>query len=486
MRRGIPCLLGLVAFAGCKEKVTEQGVLVSVGNPSGALGIVRLRVFASSLGGKPSTLLLPVTAQSTEIRFPTDFSLSVPSGRSGQVDIAIDGLAASGAVVANGNASAFLQPRTFVPISVALSPGASPCGNSSLDLGEACDDGNRYSGDGCNYLCQSENPADAAAPGPDVGPGRGPGAGGAVGTGGSIGTDGATGTGGSLGTGGRPGTGGTPGAGGTTGTGGSIGTGGASGTGGSLGTGGRPGTGGMPGTGGTTGTGGSIGTGGASGTGGSFSPGPATPIVINSSNTGVYSLGDGTWEVFYFDAVAGQLYCISDLSGIVRGYVSTSPSVSPTLYQYATTGVDGTLAFTAATAQRYYIAVGVSGGWASGRFQVADGGALLSIGANTVTLAAPGGESTTFFRFPVSAGHSYSLSVTGQATTSVGLGLSPRAERASNGQFSAPLRGVSGPLPFSDEIIPDTSVALSYSGYYFLFLRVYEAMTVTVTLTQTS
>jgi len=216
-----------------------------------------------------------------------------------------------------------------------------------------------------------------------------------------------------------------------------------------------------------------------------FSPGPATPIVVNSANTGVYSLGDGTWKVFYFDAAAGQLYCISDLSGIVHGYVSTSPAVSPTFYQY-TTSADGTLAFTAATAQRYYIAVGVSGGGASGSFQVADGGQLLNIGANTVTLAAIDGDNTYFFRFPVSAGQSYSLSAAGQATTSVGLGLSPRAERASNGQFSVFLRSISGPLPFNDEIIPDTSVALSYSGYYFFFLHVYQAVTLTVTLTQTS
>lgn len=114
------------------------------------------------------------------------------------------------------------------------------------------------------------------------------------------------------------------------------------------------------------------------------------------------------------------------------------------------------------------------------------GGQLLALGANTVTLPAPTADNYYFFRFPVSAGHSYSLSATGPTTTSVDLGLSPHAERASNGQFSLPLRGVSGPLPFTDEAIPDTSVALSYSDYYFFFLRVSSAMTVTVTLAQTS
>jgi hypothetical protein len=215
-----------------------------------------------------------------------------------------------------------------------------------------------------------------------------------------------------------------------------------------------------------------------------FSPGLATPIVVNSANTGVYSLADGTWKVFTFDATLGQIYCISELDGIVHGYVSSSPAVSPTNYEYAT-NADGNLAFRATNTPRLYIAVAASGGGVSGSFQVADGGQLLALGANTVTLAAPDSDNYTFFRFPISAGHSYNVSVTGTATSSVGIGLSPLAERASNGQFSAPLRGVSGPLPFN-EAIPDTSVALSYSGYYYLFLRFSSAMTVTVTITQTS
>jgi hypothetical protein len=216
-----------------------------------------------------------------------------------------------------------------------------------------------------------------------------------------------------------------------------------------------------------------------------FVAGPATAIVVNSSNTASYSLADGTWKVFYFDATAGQIYCVSELSGITRGYVSTSPSVSPADYQYATSP-GGTLAFRAANSQRHYIAVAVSGGGASGSFQVADGGQLLAIGANTVTMTANAVDTYYFFRFPIVAGHTYSVSITGTSTTSVGLGLSPKAERASNGQFSAPLRGVSGPLPINSEAIPADSVAQSYSGYYFLFLRVYSTTNATVTITQTS
>jgi hypothetical protein len=216
-----------------------------------------------------------------------------------------------------------------------------------------------------------------------------------------------------------------------------------------------------------------------------FTPAPATPIVVNSGNTATYNLVDGTWKVFYFDAVQDQLYCISGLSGIVRGYVSSSATVSPTSYQYVTDPANGTVAFTASATQRYYVAA-ISGGGASGSFQVADGGQRLAVGANSVALAAPDLDNTSFFRFPISKGHSYSVSVAGPSTTSVSLVLTPLAERAGGSQFLTSLRSVNGPLPFADEAIPSTSVDLSYSGFYYFSLRVYTNMTVTVTITQTS
>jgi hypothetical protein len=213
-----------------------------------------------------------------------------------------------------------------------------------------------------------------------------------------------------------------------------------------------------------------------------FNPGPATAVQVNASNTSTYNLANGQWKVFYFDAVAGQTYSISELGGIVHGYVSTSPSVSPTTHDLET-DANGRLAFVAPATVRYYIAIAVSGGGASGSFQVADGGQLLGLGANAATLAAPTGDDYHFFRFPIAAGSSYSLTVTGTATSSVGLGISPRAERASNGQFSYPLMGQSGPLPI-DAAIPVTSVADSYSGYYYLFLRISAAITPTITVTK--
>jgi hypothetical protein len=111
-----------------------------------------------------------------------------------------------------------------------------------------------------------------------------------------------------------------------------------------------------------------------------FDPGPATPIAVNSGNTGVYNLADGTWKVFYFDTEAGQIYVVSGLAGITRGYLDASPSVSPSTYKMATDETSGTLLLTTTTAQRYYLAVGVKGGGASGSFQVADGGKPIPLG----------------------------------------------------------------------------------------------------------
>lgn len=39
---------------------------------------------------------------------------------------------------------------------VCVIPPPNPCGNSKIDPGEACDDGNQKEGDGCNAQCQVE------------------------------------------------------------------------------------------------------------------------------------------------------------------------------------------------------------------------------------------------------------------------------------------------------------------------------------------
>jgi len=49
---------------------------------------------------------------------------------------------------------------------------------------------------------------------------------------------------------------------------------------------------------------------------------------------------------------AGQIYAISELSGIVRGYVSAQSTVSPTNFTYQTDATTGTLIFTANSTAR--------------------------------------------------------------------------------------------------------------------------------------
>jgi hypothetical protein len=215
-----------------------------------------------------------------------------------------------------------------------------------------------------------------------------------------------------------------------------------------------------------------------------FDPGPIVPIVVNSVPSGQFSLGDGKWQVFSFDGEANQVYSLSELSGIVSGYVSTSPGVSSTNYQYKTSTA-GNLSFVAPAAQKYYLAVAVKGGGSSGSFQVADGGRLLALGSTTLTLTAPTGDDYYFFHFPISADHAYTVTMAGPGQPSVRTAVSARAERSSMGQFSFALRGIGGGLPITHDI-PATSVAESYSGFYYFFISVSETMTVTFTLTQTS
>jgi hypothetical protein len=225
----------------------------------------------------------------------------------------------------------------------------------------------------------------------------------------------------------------------------------------------------------------------AGGADAAFQPGPATPIVVNSGNTAVYSLGDGTWKVFYFDTEAGQMYVVSGLGGITTGYLGTSASVSPGQYDKATDATTGTLWLTAPTAQRYYLAVGVSGGMASGSFQVADAGKPLALGTTTLSLMpADAGDYTHFvYRFPVTAGHGYSLTLQGTSQSSIGLSVARSPERSSGGELSYSDWGITGGLPFTDEKIPATSVANSTSGFYFIDIRISASINFTITITQT-
>ena len=214
-----------------------------------------------------------------------------------------------------------------------------------------------------------------------------------------------------------------------------------------------------------------------------FDPGPTVPIVVNSGNTATYNLGNGTWKRFSFPVEAGQIYAISELSGITQGYVSAQASVSPANFTYQTDTTTGRLTFTASTAGTYYIAVAVVGGGASGSFQVADGGRLLPLGSTNLTLTAPNAEDFYFFHFPVTSGKGYHVKVTGPIQPNVGLAVAARAERSSISGFAYSDLGVGGSLAFDEDITAEM-VAKSISGFYYFYLNLHGDMTLTVTISE--
>src|ERR1039457_4653090 len=251
MKRGVPFLLGLISLSACKsDVVTQQGLFVTVDNPSSVAGIVKLKVILSN-EGTDTTLTFPSTPQTTPIVFPTSFSVSVPATHSGEVDMAISGFNVSGAVVANATAFKVLQAGTFVTVTVSLQPGAAPgAGGTTGAVGT----GGATVFDATPLDAGIDRSADVEISADGIGGGGGSG-------GFGVGGDGPPGQGGAKGTGGAPGLdasqpdavmadaldaplGGLGGAGGAIGSGGIVGTGGAASTGGIVGTGGATGAGG--------------------------------------------------------------------------------------------------------------------------------------------------------------------------------------------------------------------------------------------------
>jgi hypothetical protein len=210
-----------------------------------------------------------------------------------------------------------------------------------------------------------------------------------------------------------------------------------------------------------------------------FVPGPAEPLVVGSGNTGNYDLADGTWKVFFFDTVQGHFYVVGAVPDGVDAYVSQSSSVSPNDYMEKT-NYQKSLTFSANSGGKYYLAVAANGASASGSIQVADAGDLIELGENTVDLKAPSGEATYFYYFSVAPGHGYNISVTGAAKKPVTLSLSPLADRSTTGQFALPLSSKTGALPITDEFVSYESVAKSSSRLYFLYVKVSEAVSLTI------
>ena len=170
----VVCVNGL---AGCAQ--ADSVVLVTVSGDPAVTGVVQLRATLSNQS-MWATNLFPqhVAAGAPVLTFPTMFTLTVPRARSGTLDVALDGLDASGIAIANGTASVTLLPGGTTDLAISLRAGASLCGNGRVDPGEQCDDGNRVSEGVCDFTCQRAG---------------GSGAGGATGTGGASGAGGGTG-----------------------------------------------------------------------------------------------------------------------------------------------------------------------------------------------------------------------------------------------------------------------------------------------------
>jgi hypothetical protein len=223
-------LLGLVLLSlACKASSggSQDVVLVNVDAPN-LTGITHLNVTFTN-AGTSETRSYPANATSTPIVFPTTLSATVPTSRSGSINVSVDGLNAQNLTVAHGQASKDLVIGGETDITVNL---------AAVTMGP-----------------------DAGAGGQGGAPATGGGTAGAGGGAGGV-IGGATSAGG--GTGGAGGAGGVKG--GTTSAGG--GTGGAGGAGGVKG--------------GTTGAGGSAGTGATGGsTGSGGSSGVCTPGLID-------------------------------------------------------------------------------------------------------------------------------------------------------------------------------------------------------------
>ena len=239
--------LGCAVLCGalsCQQ--ADSVVVVSVTTAPGLPPINQLRALMSN-GSATSMRLYPEQPVETPLDFataPVTFAIVVPRARTGPFDVAVDGLFAGASpvlvgpsplVVASGAGRATLSPGERAGVAVSLLAGPSPCGNGVSDPGEQCDDGGRFSGDGCDFRCQREGSAGQGGQGQPGGAGGGAAPGG---TGGIVAAGGAPGSGG-LGAGGAPSTGGVPAGGaGMTGsaTGGAPGTGGVTPTGGAVGT----------------------------------------------------------------------------------------------------------------------------------------------------------------------------------------------------------------------------------------------------------
>ena len=243
-------LLGLVLLSlACKASSggSQDVVLVNVDAPN-LTGITHLNVTFTN-AGTSETRSYPANATSTPIVFPTTLSATVPTSRTGNIDVSIDGLDVQNLMVAHGQNSKNLVSggETDIPVTLAAVASGPDAGAGGQGGAPATGGGMAGAGGGTGGAGGVTGGTSSAGGGHSTGTGGATGMGGGT-AGIDAGVDGATG-----------------------------GSGGASARAGSSG-GGSGGTGAAGGSGGTIGTGG-VGVGGAGGAKGGACGTVCTPIV---------------------------------------------------------------------------------------------------------------------------------------------------------------------------------------------------------------
>ena len=152
-------LLAVVAL-GCGG--SDSTIVLTVTAQANLAPVVHVRVTMSNAARSDTRVFPPAgdAAAATPLSFPATLAIVIPGSRSGNLDLALDGLGATMAVVANGAISLPIDHGGRTNATVELRAGQSLCGNGVIDPGEECDDGNRISGDGCDFECQLEQHAD--------------------------------------------------------------------------------------------------------------------------------------------------------------------------------------------------------------------------------------------------------------------------------------------------------------------------------------
>jgi len=232
-------LLGLVLLSlTCKASSggSQDVVLVNVDAPN-LTGITHLNVTFTN-AGTSETRNYPANATSTPIVFPTTLSATVPTSRSGSINVSVDGLDVQNLTVAHGQVGKDLVSggETDIPVTLAAVVSGPDAGAGGQGGAPATGGGMAGAGGGTGGAGGgAKGGTTSASGGHSTGPGGATGMGGGT-AGIDAGVDGATGGSGGASAragssgGGSGGTGAAGGSGGTIGTGG-VGVGGAGGTG---------------------------------------------------------------------------------------------------------------------------------------------------------------------------------------------------------------------------------------------------------------